>query len=62
MRKISSHKYFVLVFPHGALTGSSPFPVLHSRRTKRKAIELRFIALFIFDSLLNSPILVQQRY
>ena len=47
MRKISSHKYFVLVFPHGALTGSSPFPVLHSRRTKRKAIELRFIALLI---------------
>jgi len=38
---------FSLVFPHGALTGSSPFPVLHSRRTKRKAIELRFIALLI---------------
>ncbi len=31
---------FSLVFPHGTLTGSSPFPVLHPRRTKRKAMNL----------------------
>lgn len=34
-------------FPLRNPTGSYPFPVLHPRRTKRKAIELRFIALLI---------------